>query len=359
MSHRAVGQGLELIDLTKQYGANEPPAVDHVTLTVRPGEFLALLGASGSGKTTTLMLVAGFVEPTSGDIRVGGSSLLSIPPERRGLGVVFQNYALFPHMSVFDNVAFPLEMRRESRDAIRHTVGNAIKLVGLNGLDRRYPHQLSGGQQQRVALARAIVFSPPVLLMDEPLGALDKQLREQMQRELRVLHRELGSTVVYVTHDQREALTLADRVGVMNNGRIEQLDAPDTLYRFPANRFVASFIGDCNFLAPDAFSHREAAWRVAFGDWGGESSGPGPADDSRPLLAVRPHQIHLGSPHQSQGISGRVVDAVYIGESIEYQVDCGERGMLVVRRPATELSEGAAIGAEVCVTWSWSETRVL
>lgn len=353
------GLGLVLTGLTKQYSANEPPALLSLDLTVQPGEFLALLGASGSGKTTTLMLVAGFIEPTAGDIRLGDRSLLSVPPDRRNLGVVFQNYALFPHMSVFDNIAFPLAMRRDSGQTVRRAVGEAIELVGLGGLDRRYPHQLSGGQQQRVALARAIVYRPPVLLMDEPLGALDKQLREQMQRELRALHRELGSTIVYVTHDQHEALTLADRVGVMNRGLMEQLDAPDHVYRFPANRFVASFIGDCNVLMPDACSPIAEKWQLAFGDWRGEATGPGPSDDSEPILAVRPHQVRLSGPDAAEGIDGLVLDVIDVGESVEYQVDCGRWGTIVARRQATGSCDSVLVGGHVRVTWAWSEARVL
>src|SRR5262245_1968154 len=224
------------------------PVVAGLDLAIRKGEFLTLLGPSGSGKTTTLMMLAGFEQPTAGDIRFNGQSLTTLPPHKRGLGFVFQNYALFPHMTVAENLAFPLEVRKMGRGEIRDRVAKALAMVELSGFEKRKPQQLSGGQQQRVAVARALVFDPELVLMDEPLGALDKHLREQMQYELKRLHRELGVTIVYVTHDQGEALTLSDRIAVFHDGVIQQLDSPKVIYDAPANAFVAGFIGENNAL---------------------------------------------------------------------------------------------------------------
>ena len=222
--------------------------VERLNLDIYQGEFLTILGPSGSGKTTTLMMLAGFEEPTSGDIQMSGQSLRNVPPFRRNMGVVFQNYALFPHKTVFQNVAFPLVQRKISKPAIAEQVGEALRMVELQGYGDRRPNQLSGGQQQRVALARALVFEPNLLLMDEPLGALDKKLREQMQIEIKHLHEALGTTVVYVTHDQAEALTMSDRVAVMDEGRIQQTGTPQEIYERPDSSFVANFIGENNNL---------------------------------------------------------------------------------------------------------------
>ncbi len=223
-------------------------AVDDIDLEIRRGEFITLLGPSGSGKTTTLMMVAGFENPTSGAIELDGKDLTRQKPYHRNIGVVFQNYALFPHMTVARNVAFPLKMRGAPRQDVARRVGEALDLVGLGAFAERYPRELSGGQQQRVALARGLVFRPDVLLLDEPLGALDKNLREQMQVELKRIHREVGITMVYVTHDQTEAMTMSDRVAVFNAGKLEQVAPPLEVYHRPATRFVGEFIGDSNFL---------------------------------------------------------------------------------------------------------------
>ncbi len=222
--------------------------VHGLDLDIRRGEFLSLLGPSGSGKTTCLMMLAGFESPTAGDILLDGAPITRTPPHKRNFGMVFQNYALFPHLTIADNVAYPLTVRRVPKADLAQRVAKALAMVQLTGRDRAYPSQLSGGQQQRVALARALVFEPQLVLMDEPLGALDKQLREHMQIELKELHRQLGVTFVYVTHDQGEALTMSDRVAVFNDGRIQQIDAVERLYETPANRFVAGFVGDSTQL---------------------------------------------------------------------------------------------------------------
>ncbi|WP_116995521.1 ABC transporter ATP-binding protein [Desertimonas flava] len=240
------GAPVRLDRLYKSYA--DVVAVDGIDLDVAAGEFVTLLGPSGSGKTTTLMMLAGFQEVTSGEITVGDRAISRLPPNQRDIGVVFQHYALFPHMRVAENVAFPLKMRGVARSEIKRRVDAALGLVQLGTLGDRYPRQLSGGQQQRVALARAVVFEPGLALMDEPLGALDRQLREQMQFEIKQLHDSLGITVIYVTHDQEEALVMSDRIAVMNSGRIEQFAAPDELYNRPATAFVATFVGESNVL---------------------------------------------------------------------------------------------------------------
>jgi putative spermidine/putrescine transport system ATP-binding protein len=247
-----VNAELELRELSKRYSARSQAetvvAVDRIDLTIKAGEFVSLLGPSGSGKTTTLNMIAGFVEPTSGSIRLGGKDLSAVPAYRRNFGMVFQNYALFPHLTVFDNVAFPLKQRKLPRDQIRRLVGDIVELFGLGGMQSRKPDQLSGGQQQRVALARAVVFSPSILLLDEPLGALDRKLRQSLQAEVKRLHRELGLTFVFVTHDQDEAMYLSDTIAVFNQGRIERVGTPGDLYDDPGTLFVAGFLGEANVL---------------------------------------------------------------------------------------------------------------
>ena len=247
------GASVSLAGLEKRY--DRVNAVAGVSLDIRSGEFLTLLGPSGSGKTTTLMMIAGFETPTAGDIAIDGKSVVGMPPYRRNIGMVFQNYALFPHLTVAENIGFPLKQRGVAKAERAKLVGEALELVHLPGYGERYPRQLSGGQQQRVALARAIVFQPRLLLMDEPLGALDKQLRENLQLEMRRLHADLGITFIYVTHDQEEALTMSDRIAVMNEGLVAQVGSPEDLYDRPCNRFVANFIGEFELPAGDRARH--------------------------------------------------------------------------------------------------------
>ena len=223
-------------------------ALRNVSIDVQPGEFLSLLGPSGSGKTTLLRIIAGMLEPTEGRVVVGDRDITRLPSQKRNMGFVFQNYALFPHMTVFENVAFPLTLRQVRAQELRRRVAEALQLVELSGLDRRYPAQLSGGQQQRVSLARAVVFRPEVLLMDEPLGSLDKRLRQQLQIELRRLQREIGVTTIYVTHDQEEAFSMSDRIAVMHQGSVAQVGAPPDIYRSPVDPFIANFVGDMNWF---------------------------------------------------------------------------------------------------------------
>lgn len=237
---------IELRDLTKKY--NQVKAVDKVNLRVQDGEFVTILGPSGSGKTTLLTTIAGFEEPTEGSILVNGRSINGVPPHKRNIGLVFQSYALFPHMTVFQNIAFPLKVRRYSKKKINDRVKEALEIVRMTGYESRKINQLSGGQQQRVALARAIVFNPEILLLDEPMAALDRKLRQDVQVELRQLQRTLGITTIAVTHDQEEALTLSDRILILNQGRIEQFGTPEELYNRPVNRFVAEFLGNTNLF---------------------------------------------------------------------------------------------------------------
>ncbi len=354
---------LDLLKLTKRYPGLV--AVDAVDIEVRSGEFMTLLGPSGSGKTTTLMMIAGFTPPTEGDIMIDGASVSAMAPERRDIGVVFQNYALFPHMTVFGNVAFPLEMRGMSKPEIRDKIHDVLELVQLAGLNERLPRQLSGGQQQRVALARALVFSPRLLLMDEPLGALDKNLREQMQFELKRLQRELGVTVVYVTHDQEEALTMSDRVALMNHGRIEQLGTAQALYERPINRFVAEFIGESS-LIDGALSDDGAtgtSWftdetgmrfRVATPDNDGLRNGPC-------SLVLRPEKLTVVPAFEApaEGLEGTVEETLYVGDFTRYSIRIRQGLALAVRVSNNKRATRAREGEEVRVSWDPEDAYVI
>jgi len=350
------GAEVRLEGIVKTFGSVR--AVDGVTLTVRAGEFLTLLGPSGSGKTTTLACVAGFAVPTEGEILIQGRAVTFEPPFQRNVGMVFQHYALFPHMSVADNLAFPLRMRRRPAAEIRERVAWALALVQLGGLGGRAPRQLSGGQQQRVALARALVFEPPVLLMDEPLGALDKKLRAEMQLELKHLHARLGVTVIYVTHDQEEALTLSDRVAVMNHGRLEQLGTPLELYESPRTRFVAEFVGESNVIEGT----------VAAGAGGGLAlltakglrlplRAGGAAVGERLTLLVRPEKITLAAGGDAL-LEGEVAEAIYLGEATRYVVRAGDE-TLVVKHQNTAAGGALAVGARVGLRWERESERRL
>jgi putative spermidine/putrescine transport system ATP-binding protein len=300
---------LALDHLVKRYGrGTEAAAVQDLSLDVNDGEFVCLLGPSGCGKTTTLRMIGGFLQPDSGDVRIDGVSILNQPPERRPTAMVFQRYALWPHMSVFDNVAFGLQVRHRPRDEVRRRVESTLELVGLPGLARRYPGQLSGGQQQRVALARALVLEPRILLLDEPLSNLDAQLRIHMRTELTAIQRRVGIATVFVTHDQEEAMSIANRIAVMNVGVLEQMDAPDEIYARPATLFVATFIGTMNRL--DA--HFDADGRLRAGPFQvARPDGVAP-DSSTPLVAgVRPEDVILESG--GEGAAARVEQVVDLG----------------------------------------------
>jgi spermidine/putrescine ABC transporter ATP-binding subunit len=307
-----------LQNVSHRYGENV--AVDDVSFSVRPGEFLTLLGASGSGKTTTLSMIAGFVTPGAGSITIHGRDVTRVPPQKRNVGLVFQNYALFPHMTVAQNVAFPLKLRRTGKDEARRRVEEALAMVRLEEFGGRYPRQLSGGQQQRVALARALVYRPPVLLMDEPFGALDRKLRREMQLELRELHREINVTVLFVTHDQEEALTLSDRIALMRNGKVVQLDAPERIYDDPLDPYVLDFVGDSNFLggvceADGATVVTDAGCRITV------PAGAAPAG-ARVQWAIRPERVRLLADEAVGGYDNvlrvEVEDAIFLGNAIRY-----------------------------------------
>ncbi|MDG4908960.1 ABC transporter ATP-binding protein [Mesorhizobium sp. WSM4898] len=297
--------------IEKRFGALS--ILSDLSLDVAAGEFLTLLGPSGSGKTTLLMILAGFVRANAGSIKVGGEEIITMPPHKRNIGMVFQNYALFPHMNVFHNIAFPLKQRRVSAVETAERVERALDLVQLKGLGQRRVDQLSGGQRQRVALARAIVFEPRIVLMDEPLSALDKGLREHMQIELRNLHRRLGMTTVYVTHDQREAITMSDRIAVMNAGRIEQIDQPEVLYARPKTKFVAGFIGESNFIPVEC--RNGSVW---YEDRKLRMNDPAPSA-GRHLMVVRPEKLRLlADADQARPVNAlpaTVGDVIYQGDS--------------------------------------------
>jgi putative spermidine/putrescine transport system ATP-binding protein len=356
--------GLSFEAVTKEYG--DMRALDDLHLDVRRGEFLTLLGPSGSGKTTTLMIAAGLTEPTSGRVRLAGRDITHAPPYQRNIGVVFQNYALFPHRTAEQNIAFPLRMRRITRDQIRERVDRALRLVQLDGLGSRYPRQLSGGQQQRVALARAVVFEPELVLMDEPLGALDKKLRSEMQIEIKRLHEDLGLTVVYVTHDQEEALSMSDRIAVMRDGVIEQLDTPTNIYGRPATSFVATFVGDTSLLS-GRFSSQGADKRVVIEKDVHVPVDPpdGIADGDKVTLAVRAERVRVTgdnaigySDSVHAHVVGTVESAIYVGAAWRFELTlsdgqklrgmCAENGKPVPGR-----------GDRVTARWAIADAQVM
>ncbi len=356
------GGRLTLTRLTKRYPGTT--AVDAVDLEVGRGEFVTLLGPSGSGKTTTLMMVAGFTPPSEGEIAIDGQPITGMAPEHRNIGVVFQNYALFPHMTVFDNVAFPLRMRRQPRADIRTRVERALDMVHLAGLGARLPRQLSGGQQQRVALARALVFDPGLLLMDEPLGALDRNLREQMKLEIKRIHHDVGVTVLYVTHDQEEALTMSDRVALMNRGRIAQLGSAEDLYERPAARFVAEFIGESNLLE-GRLESAHGGGAVFVHDGGVRLRLPSGPQAPRPgepyTLMVRPEKIVLGpaGAHPSEGLAGVVEEVVYVGEFTRYRVRVAPDVLINVKAANTHAVSRAKPGDPVRLWWAAADAYLV
>ncbi|HLI11156.1 MAG TPA: ABC transporter ATP-binding protein [Alphaproteobacteria bacterium] len=359
---KARGAAVRLQGLQKAYG--EVWAVRDVSLAAHPGEFVTFLGPSGSGKTTTLMMIAGFVAPTRGEIYIDDRPVARVPPESRGLGMVFQSYALFPHMTVAENIAFPLRMRRRSRHEIAEKLGRALEVVRLPGYESRYPRQLSGGQQQRVALARAIVFEPRVLLMDEPLGSLDKKLREQMQAEIKRIQRELDMTVIYVTHDQEEALTMSDRIVVMQSGTVQQIDTPMVLYDRPANQFVADFIGESNFLAGtvvDLDANDTAEVQHASGRRFRAAASKGVARGMSVVASIRPERLAITGDVSVAGDNcweGRVVEIIFVGDAVKCRIAMTDE-VLTVKTQNREIASRIAIGDEVTVTWRADHAAVL
>ncbi|OLT38224.1 spermidine/putrescine ABC transporter ATP-binding protein [Actinomadura sp. CNU-125] len=350
---------IELAGVEKSYGRTV--AVRGLDLAVAPGEFFSLLGPSGCGKTTVLRLVAGFEEPSAGEVRLDGRGVNGIPAERRDVNMVFQSYALFPHMSVFDNVAFGLRRRGAGKAEVRTRVGEMLEMVDLAGRGRRRPGALSGGQQQRVALARALVNRPRALLLDEPLGALDLRLRQAMQAELKRLQRDVGVTFVYVTHDQGEALTMSDRIAVMNEGRVEQVGSPREVYERPATRFAAGFIGTSNVLAGEVV---EASGGTVIGHGeGGRIEVPGAPVGTRLEVTVRPEKVRLGADEPAERlcrVRGTVTDVVYQGASTSYGVrTSGGADVSVFVQNAMSADGIAGRGDEVWLSWEPRHSYVI
>ncbi|TQS43052.1 ABC transporter ATP-binding protein [Cryptosporangium phraense] len=349
------GTRILLTDVTKDYGL-ATPAVDGVSLAIEPGEFMTLLGPSGSGKTTTLNLIAGFETLTSGTIEFDGADVGALPPHKRNLGMLFQNYALFPHMTVAQNVAYPLKERKLPKAQIATQVEEVLELVQLTGRDDHYPAQLSGGQQQRVALARAIVFGPNALLLDEPLGALDRNLRATLQAEIHRIHREVGTTFVFVTHDQEEAMNLSDRIALFNNGRIEQVGTPEALYQSPETLFAARFLGDSNVFelaeAPtDKVAWEDHVWAIDPATVSARASAPGNAV----ALVVRPEDVHIGldgtePPTGTNAVTATVRDIEYLG-SYRMAVLAIGRGGTVGKARLGSREGGLAEGQPVVAWW--------
>ena len=351
---------IQLSNLEKRFG--EIRAVDGVSLEVVGGEFFSLLGPSGCGKTTTLRMIGGFELPTGGRVLLRGRDVTMDPPDKRPVNMVFQNYALFPHLDVSENIAFGLRRRKVDKAEIKRRVGEALDLVHLAGYAKRKPNQLSGGQQQRVALARALVNRPNVLLLDEPLGALDLKLRKQLQVELKRIQVEVGITFVYVTHDQEEALTMSDRIAVMNHGRVEQLGTPDDLYERPRTRFVADFIGTTNLLCGSVESIAAGTAIVRLGS--GERcivAGRGLAVGDPVELSVRPESVELrpsnGTTHSPTPIAASVEHVAYLGSSVQYIVRT--TGGLSITALTHKTEERLAVGRAIDVTWSPAEALVL
>ena len=342
MKHQAAEIRAEGIG--KTYGSFA--ALTDVSLTVAKGEFLTLLGPSGSGKTTFLMVLAGFHSPTTGRLLIDGTDVSAQPAEKRGFGMMFQGYALFPHMSVEENIAFPLRVQRRPADEIRRRVGEMVEKVGLTGHQKKRPAGLSGGQQQRVALARALVYEPPVMLLDEPFSALDKNLRGQMQIEVRRLHRETGTTFVFVTHDQSEALALSTRVAVFDKGQLQQFADPRSVYERPANRFVAEFLGDINILP----IKRDAGGRMLCEGSVVHAHGT-PGSDG--LLAIRPEYMNLcmQAPDSGNALPARVVDLTYLGAETRVALSSPGGLALSMTIPTARLPAGLEGGAPVWATW--------
>ncbi|WP_119459654.1 ABC transporter ATP-binding protein [Rhodospirillaceae bacterium SYSU D60014] len=352
-------------DLVKRFGPTT--AVDGVSLDVAQGEFLTFLGSSGSGKTTTLFIVAGFEDPTGGDVLIDGRSVLSVAPNKRNIGMVFQRYTLFPHLSVFDNVAFPLAVRRRPRHEIEQAVKETLALVRLEEFAARKPGQLSGGQQQRVALARALVYKPRILLMDEPLAALDKKLREEIQIEIRRIHRELGVTILYVTHDQEEALRLSDRIAVFSHGRVVQVGSGADLYERPADAFVAGFIGNSNFLPARVrgVDAERTAVELPNGAVVAGRTDSALASGGEASLMIRPEKLFLVNGRDAPDanydcrVDVTLRDSTYLGDSLQREVVTPWGQCLMVRQTGdAEALSHAGTGAALTLCWHSGDARV-
>jgi len=358
MSHQTL---VEFVNVQKTYDGTEL-VIKNLNLKIEKGEFLTLLGPSGSGKTTCLMMLAGFETPTHGKVMLGGVELNNVPPHKRGIGMVFQNYALFPHMSVYENLAFPLEVRKFNSNAVKTRVEKVLEMVELKQFGSRRPAQLSGGQQQRVALARALVFEPDLVLMDEPLGALDKNLREQMQYEIKHIHENLGMTVVYVTHDQTEALTMSDRIAVFNDGIIQQLAPPNELYEKPGNAFVAEFIGENNRLQGTIKETKGSSCLVAVEDNLISATNVNEqAKGSIVTLSLRPERIIL-NPKVGADMNifeAEVLELIYLGDHIRCRMNICKNDDFIVKIPNDHTSNSLNKGDVVTIGWQVTDCRAL
>ena len=351
---------VQIADVRKAYGSTQ--VIHGVDIDIEDGEFVILVGPSGCGKSTLLRMIAGLENISGGEIRIGPRVVNDVPPKERDIAMVFQNYALYPHMTVADNMAFSMKLRKAPKEEIADRVGKAAAILGLEKLLDRYPRQLSGGQQQRVAVARAVVFKPRLLLMDEPLGALDKQLRENLQLEMRRLHADLGITFIYVTHDQEEALTMSDRIAVMNDGKVAQVGSPEDLYDRPDNRFVAGFIGESNFLPAVV---RGVEDNIVIAECEGtliRAQCPSrPASGEKVTLTTRPERLRFadgawaGTTPQNR-LSVTVTEAVFAGERCRYMLQAGDGTSIVLKEPSSATIRRRAVGERAEIAWSVADT---
>jgi len=347
--------------VTKRYG--DTVALDDVSMTIEPGEFFCLLGPSGCGKTTTLNLIGGFIPMSSGELRIEGRMVNDLPPHKRNVNTVFQNYALFPHMTVAQNIAFGLRMEKLPAAEVTSRTGEYLELVGLAGFDKRLPSEMSGGQQQRVALARALAKRPAVLLLDEPLGALDLKLRKHMQTELSRIHRQVGTTFVFVTHDQEEALSMATRIAIMSGGNVMQTGTPREVYDHPAGRFVANFVGETNFISGSIATD---GGRPVFAIAGhGRMGAPAGSTDGPATIMVRPEYVRLrpvDEPAADPGITGRVVNVAFLGDHTRLTISTDAGDIVSVRPHATNVRSTHLeedLGQEVCVWWPADDAALI
>ncbi|TGG94008.1 ABC transporter ATP-binding protein [Natronospirillum operosum] len=364
MEHVDTANPYVVFDRVQKTYDGEELVVKDLNLSIEKGEFLTMLGPSGSGKTTCLMMLAGFETSTFGEIRIDGVAINNIPPHKRGIGMVFQNYALFPHMTIGENLAFPLEVRQMGKSEREEKIRRALAMVQMEAFANRRPAQLSGGQQQRVALARALVFEPELVLMDEPLGALDKNLRETMQYEIKHLHEQLGVTVVYVTHDQTEALTMSDRIAVFNDGRIQQLAAPADLYERPENAFVAAFIGENNRMtgAVEEYSEDKVSVRLEDGSLVQAKNVCASGQGDQTTLSLRPERAFTIGNGDSQPVNcfdGKVEELIYLGDHIRARMNICGHDDFIIKLPNASSKLTLKVGQPVKVGWAAEDCRAL
>jgi len=336
--------------------------VKDLNLDIAEGEFITMLGPSGSGKTTCLMMLAGFETPTNGEIYLDGNPISNIPPHKRGIGMVFQNYALFPHMTVYENLAFPLRVRKISKDDTDKKVEKALSMVSLSGFGSRMPAQLSGGQQQRVAVARALVFDPAVVLMDEPLGALDKNLRESMQYEIKHIHESIGVTVVYVTHDQSEALTMSNRIAVFNDGKVQQLSSPDKLYEEPVNSFVAEFIGENNTFQGEVEDISNDRCKIKLDSGGEIFANPirVKSKGEKSIVSLRPERAIIDPEEKMDNkFKGKIEEVIYHGDHTRVRLDMLGNKEFILKVPNSSARMDIKLGNEIKIGWNSFDARAL